>query len=90
MDIEEIMKTQMMHTRIDPDLKKKAEDIFQAIGINASDAIRMFFSQVTLHRGIPFDVKIPNKKTLQAMEDSKLNRNLTHIPMKDFDRILDV
>ena len=84
------MKTQMMHTRIDPDLKKKAEAIFHTIGINTADAIRMFFAQVTLNQGIPFDVKIPNKETLKAMEDSRLNKNLTHIPMEDFDRVFGV
>lgn len=83
------MKTQMMHTRIDPDLKKKAEAVFNAIGINAADAIRMFFTQVTLNQGLPFDVKIPNKETLNAMKDSTLNKNLTHIPMEDFDKFFD-
>lgn len=80
----------MMHARIDPDLKKKAEVIFHTIGINTTDAIRMFFAQVILNQGIPFDVKIPNKETLKAMEDSRLNKNLTHIPMKDFDRTFGV
>ena len=84
------MKTEMMHTRIDPDLKQKAEAIFSAIGINTADAIRMFFAQVSLHNGLPFEVKIPNKETAKAMEDSRLNRNLTHIPMEDFDRFFNV
>ena len=51
------MKTQMIHTRIDENLKREAELVFSALGINTADAIRMFLTQVTLKRGIPFDVK---------------------------------
>jgi DNA-damage-inducible protein J len=84
------MKTEMMHTRIDPNLKQKAEAVFSAIGINTADAIRMFFAQVSLHQGLPFDVRIPNKETIKAMEDSRLNRNLEHVPMENFDRFFNV
>jgi DNA-damage-inducible protein J len=34
----------------------------------------MYLSQITLHKGIPFEIKIPNEvtaKTLQASEDGK-------------------
>lgn len=83
------MTTQMIHARIDQNLKQKAEEVFSVLGINTADAIRMFLTQVTLTQGLPFDVKIPNKETRKAMEDSRLNRNLTHIPMEDFDRFFD-
>jgi DNA-damage-inducible protein J len=33
--------------------------------------------QVLAHRGIPFDVKIPNKQTLKALENSRNRKNLT-------------
>ena len=82
--------TQMIHARIDSDLKQKAEAIFSILGINTADAIRMFLTQVTLTQGLPFSVKIPNKETKKAMEDSKLNQNLTRIPMEDFDKVFDV
>ena len=81
--------TQMIHARIDQNLKQKSEAVFSALGINTADAIRMFLTQVILTQGIPFEVKIPNTETKKAMEDSRLNRNLTHIPMEDFDRFFD-
>lgn len=84
------MKSKMMHTRIDKDLKQKADAIFNALGINTADAIRMFLTQVTLNQGMPFNVKLPNKETVKAMDDSKLNRNLTHIAMDDFDKFFNV
>jgi DNA-damage-inducible protein J len=81
-------KTQMIHTRIDPNLKYKAELVFNTLGINLTDAIRMFLTQVTLTQGIPFDVKIPNKKTRKAVADSKLGRNLTRMSKEEFHEFL--
>ena len=30
------------------------------LGLTASDAIRLFYRQLALHKGLPFDVKLPN------------------------------
>ena len=79
--------TQMIHTRIDPNLKHKAELVFSALGINTTEAIRMFLTQVALKQGIPFDVKIPNKETRKAMDDLILNRNVTTCRKEDFDKL---
>ena len=79
------MSTEMIHARIDTNLKHEAEKVFRSLGINTADAIRMFLSQVTLRKGIPFDVRIPNKETRKAMEDLKLNRNLNRIPSDSLD-----
>jgi DNA-damage-inducible protein J len=83
------MKTQMIHTRIDPTLKQEAEQIFSALGINTADAIRMFFRQVTLKQGLPFDVKIPNKETQKAMEELRTNKNLKSYSPQEFQELLD-
>ncbi len=79
--------TQMIHARIDSNLKQQAEAVFFALGINTADAIRMFLTQVTLNQGLPFDVKIPNKETRKAIEDSRLGRNLTRISINDLDKL---
>ena len=79
--------TQMIHTRHDPILKHKAELVFSALGINTTEAIRMFLTQVALKQGIPFDVKIPNKETRKAMDDLILNRNVTTCSKEDFDKL---
>jgi DNA-damage-inducible protein J len=63
-------KTLMIHARIDPKLKKSAENIFSEIGISTTEAIRLFLRQVELHRGLPFPVSIPNKETLAAMSEA--------------------
>jgi DNA-damage-inducible protein J len=63
-------KTQMIHARIDPRLKKSAERIFSKIGISTTEAIRLFLKQVELHKGLPFPVSIPNEETVAAMIES--------------------
>ena len=52
-------KTANLYARIEPDVKEKAENILNTLGIPASNAINMFYKQIILQRGIPFDVKLP-------------------------------
>jgi DNA-damage-inducible protein J len=63
-------KTQMVHARIEPKLKKSAERIFSEIGISTTEAIRLFLRQVQLHKGLPFPVSIPNEETVAAMKET--------------------
>lgn len=62
-------KTASINARIEPVIKKRAETIFAAIGITASDAIGMFYRQVAFRKGLPFDVCVPNAVTLAALEE---------------------
>ncbi|WZP00693.1 type II toxin-antitoxin system RelB/DinJ family antitoxin [Isosphaeraceae bacterium EP7] len=64
-------KTEVIHARIDSTLKARAEAIFETLGLNASDAIRLFYAQVTLANGLPFPVKIPNAETREAIQDAE-------------------
>ena len=55
-------KTANLYARIEPDVKEQAEGILATLGIPASNAINMFYKQIILNRGLPFDVKIPTAK----------------------------
>ena len=55
-------KTANLYARIEPDVKEQAEEILATLGIPASNAINMFYKQIILNRGLPFDVKIPTAK----------------------------
>jgi len=70
-------KTAMITTRVEPDLKTDAEKVLKALGISTTEAINLFLSQVRLRKGLPFDVKIPNKTTMKAMKDAEEDRNLS-------------
>lgn len=63
-------KTQMIHARVEPKLKKSAERIFLRMGMTTTEAIRLFLKQVELHRGLPFAVSIPNDETVAAMREA--------------------
>lgn len=75
--------TGMIRARVDPALKAQAEDILGKLGLNASDAIRLFYKQVTLRRGLPFEVRIPNAATRKALRDADADRNLTRYESVD-------
>jgi len=63
-------KTAFLNARIDPELKVQAEEVLAGVGVSASQAITMFYRQVVLRRGIPFDVCIPNAETVAALREA--------------------
>ncbi len=63
-------KVATVNTRIEPKLKAQAETILHKVGLTSAEAVRLFYMQVCLHKGLPFAVKIPNKETLKAMHDA--------------------
>jgi DNA-damage-inducible protein J len=69
-------KTQMIHARIDPKLKKSAEAVFSKIGLSTADAIRLFLTQVEIYRGLPFPVVAPNAETIAAMREANSGKGL--------------
>lgn len=52
-------KTANLYARIEPEIKEQAETILTALGIPASNAINMFYKQIILQGGLPFEVKLP-------------------------------
>lgn len=64
-------KTSNLYARIEPDVKEQAEAILSALGIPVSNAINMFYKQIILQRGIPFEVKLPAS---QVLDLSKLTK----------------
>ena len=61
-------KTSNLYARIEPEVKEEAESILATLGIPASSAINMFYKQIILNRGIPFDVKIPAARPVNVAE----------------------
>jgi DNA-damage-inducible protein J len=66
----------MVRARIEPNLKEKAERVFNEIGLSPTQAITLFYHQVELRKGLPFDIVIPNKTTLKTFEDTDAGRDL--------------
>lgn len=78
-------KTANLYVRIEPELKENAEQILSALGIPASNAINMFYKQIILQKGLPFEVKLPsdtvlNFNSLSEQElDSELQKGIEDI-----------
>lgn len=53
-------KSANLYVRIEPEIKEQAETILTALGIPASNAITMFYKQIIINNGLPFEVKLPN------------------------------
>lgn len=69
-------KTATIQARIDPDVKNNAQNVLSKLNISMSEAISIFLTQVTLNRGIPFAVKIPNSLTAETLNKSDNNEEL--------------
>jgi DNA-damage-inducible protein J len=69
-------KTSTVRARLEPDLKEDAEMILEQLGISTTEAIRIFFKQVQLQRGMPFDLKLPNETTIKAINDAQMRKHL--------------
>jgi DNA-damage-inducible protein J len=69
-------KSEMIRARVEPDLKHKAEEVFSTLGLSATEAITLFYKQVTLQSGLPFEVKIPNAETLKALKQARNKKGL--------------
>ena len=70
-------KTETIQARVDLDLKREAEEIFAELGLSATEAITLFYRQVILHQGMPFDMRVPNADTVKALREAGIAVNLT-------------
>ncbi len=69
-------KTANIYARIEPEVKEKAEIILETLGIPVSNAINMFYKQIILTGGIPFEVKLPNVINVSKMTKEELDVEL--------------
>ena len=70
-------KTEMIRARVEPELKRQTEQVFLKLGLSATEAITLFYRQVTLHQGLPFAVRVPNSETIAALRQSQAEEGLT-------------
>ena len=65
-------KTSSLHVRIEPKIKEEVENILDNLGMTSAEAINIYFKQIILTSGIPFEIKIPNysDEMLEAIEEA--------------------
>jgi DNA-damage-inducible protein J len=70
------MKTAIIHARIEPQTKQKAEGVLRRLGLTPTEAIRIFYRQISLRGGLPFPVAIPNELTSSTLEKSRRGEDI--------------
>lgn len=73
-------KTAQLNIRTNVEVKNQVEHIFKQLGLTHSEAIEIFYRQVILNDGLPFEIKIPktfNNETIQAIYE--VNNNIDTI-----------
>ena len=68
-------QTITLSVRTEKGIKEKVGKILHELGLNHSTAINMYYRLILAQRGIPFEVKLPNKTTIKAMEDLEKGKN---------------
>ena len=71
-----MIKTATVRARIQPRLKDNAENVFHRLGLNPTQAITIFYRQVELRGGLPFDLAIPTSTTKQTFDATDAGRDL--------------
>ncbi len=70
------MKTSVVHARIEPQTKQKAEEVLRKLGLTPTEAIRIFYRQISLRGGLPFPVEIPNELTTSTLAKSRRGEDI--------------
>ncbi len=64
-------KQAVLTVGIDPKLKSEAEKVLKELGLTTAQAVTLFFKQVVLRRGLPFELQIPEEKTAEELAEAK-------------------
>ncbi len=76
-------KSAVIQARVDEQTKAKAVKILKQLDMTLSQAVSLFLRQITLQKGLPFEVKIPNKQTAQALTKVKSGQDLHEVASVD-------
>ena len=59
----------MLHVRMDTEMKQKATEALAAMGLTASEAVRLLFHRIAVDQAFPLELKVPNAQTRRAMAE---------------------
>lgn len=78
-------RTSNVFARVEPEIKEQAEQVLDQLGIPMSNAVSMFLRQIVLQRGIPFEMKLPERKPVafgsltKEQKDAELEKGMADI-----------
>jgi DNA-damage-inducible protein J len=82
------MNRSTIHSRIDASVREEAGKILASLGMKHSEFVNLMYRQLVLRKGLPFDVKLPNAKTLEAVNEVESGKNLVGL-FDDFDKLVE-
>lgn len=59
----------VVRARIDPDIKARATEALEALGLSVSDAIRLLLIHIAEEKRLPFASRVPNAATTKAINE---------------------
>lgn len=62
------MRTEIVRSRVDPLVKQEATKILDEMDMSMSSVFNIFLKQLIAERKIPFEIKLPNAKTIEAIK----------------------
>jgi DNA-damage-inducible protein J len=71
-----VRKAAIIRVRVEQSLKVEAEAVLAQLGLSPTEAIRLFYLQVSLQGGLPFEVRIPSAETRTAITDARSAKKL--------------
>lgn len=60
----------MLHVRLDERVKADATAALAAMGLSASDAVRLLFHRIVADQAFPLELKVPNAETRAALAET--------------------
>ncbi|GMA08245.1 hypothetical protein GCM10025886_13960 [Tetragenococcus halophilus subsp. flandriensis] len=69
-------ESKVVQVQLDKELVEKAESILKDLGLDRTTALRIFYKQIVLNNGLPFEIKYPdtpNAETIKALEEDLTN-----------------
>ena len=61
----------MIHVRVDDDLKARATEALNAMGLSVSDAVRILLHRIATDQAFPLELKVPNAETRAALAEAE-------------------
>jgi DNA-damage-inducible protein J len=61
----------MIHVRVDDDLKARATEALNAMGLSVSDAVRLLLHRIATDQAFPLELKVPNAETRAALAEAE-------------------
>ena len=68
---------------MEPQTKRNAEGVLHNLGLSPTEAIRIFYRQISLRGGLPFAVEIPNARTAETLEKSRRGKDVVEFDSLD-------